>query len=222
MRALALSVAAAALGVGLGYGAALVSRILGLIFLEAALVGLLGGAALLLVALLFGVRSLAAAAFACFLLAVAGWGGQRLGDYRYDRRAAVIAGGDPAIAMLTAEERAALFEPTDLAARRAAAAEAFDADLVARTGRAGLWGHVQARWTEGVVVARAFGWSARAPLPPIAVALGQAASALASMGLAWLALRRLAWVARCAACGRLLDDDELDAARCAECVSAPS
>ncbi len=217
---LALVLLAAVIGLLTGVAAAFVERFFSVLLLDALLVGILGGSALLFLGLLLHAPA-RVVAVCCLLLGLGGAAGHRAGDYHYTLRSLGLTEADPGLGGLTGAELEETF-PADLVRRaRAQVEEAYQQRLFAETGRRGLLGHVMMRTREGVILAGAGHAHLRAPLPPVAVVLGWLLSFAASMLLGWLVLRRLAWVPRCEGCGRLVgvgEDGEPSA--CASCHSS--
>lgn len=219
-RGLALALCSAVVGFLLGVSAAYVERFFSLLLLDALLVGILGGSALLFLALLMHAPPRVVVP-CCLLLGILGAVGHRVGDYRYTIRSFGLAEADPGLAGLSASEIEGAFSRDVLQRARASVAEEYQRRLESETGRRGLLGHVILRTRGGVVLAGAGSARFRAPVPPVAVVLGWLLSFAVSVLLCWLVLRRLDWAPRCERCGRLVGlGEDGEPSPCSACYSS--
>jgi len=215
------------LGFGLGYGVAYIGRLFNFFLLDAALIGVLGGAILLLVGLAARIRPGKLLVVGCVVFTFASWVGQRSGEYRFALRAHTRA------SLMVLEESG---EELDVASRARAQKDArsfFENNIKNETGLTGIWGYMEQQWTRGVLLLRFGGWSQRIPLPLTAVLMGQVLSSLAAFLITWMLIRRLEWLARCVLCGRVLplpegkspgeegepQQEEEASEKCADCVA---
>jgi len=187
---LIFSGAASLLGFALGYGVAYISRLFNFFLLDAAIIGVLGGAVLLLAGLASRVRPGKVLILACVLFTFASWVGQRMGEYRFALRAHARA------AILVVEESG---ESLDFERRKAVVQESkrlFEQNLMEESGKTGVWAYMEQQWSRGVLLLRLGSWSQRIPLPLTAVLMGQVLSSLVAFLLAWMLVRRLEWLPR--------------------------
>jgi hypothetical protein len=219
-RGLALALCSVVVGFLLGVSAAYVERFFSVLLLDALLVGILGGSALLFLALLMHAPS-GIVPLCCLLLGLLGAAGHRAGDYRYTLRSLGLSEADPGLSELSAAEIEGAFPKGVLQRARAEVEAEYQRRLEVETGHRGLVGHIMLRTRGGVVLAGVGSSRFRAPVPPVAVVLGWLLSFAASVLLCWLVLRRLDWAPRCEGCGRLVGlGEDGEPSPCSACYSS--
>jgi len=209
------------LGLSLGYGVAYVGRLFNFFFLDALLLGVLGGAILLLIGLWARVRPGSILVIGCIVFALASWAGQRAGEYRFALRTHMRT------AVLVLEESGDALNKEEREKVQEEARRFFDRSVKGDSGEKGMWGYMEQQWSRGVLLLRFGGWSQRIPLPLTAVLIGQVLSTLGAFLIAWMIVRRLQWLSVCALCGRPISlppegeaEDVEPQAKCQDCLAA--
>jgi hypothetical protein len=195
---------AAIVGFSLGYAAAYVARLVHVAFLEAVIVGILGGSLILFTALFVQAPPRGWISVACVVLGMAGWFGLQTSDYRHTLKQLTQRGLDPGLQTLSVHEIELITTPEQRARLQNDATAIFHDALRQRTGTTGLWGFVRLRWQNGLVIMRVGTKTLRGKLPSSLVLASQVLSVLLSVLLAWMVLRRIGWALQCVSCKRYI------------------
>lgn len=206
---LELSLVSCLLGFLLGYSMAYLGRLVHIIFLDATLIGLLGGSLALFYALLRHIHPGRWLLSTCLLIGALGWYGQIYGEYRFTQRSVSHSAGDPVIETIGLEKLEPILDPVALSKKQKEALEVFERKLEEETGHRGLQGFLLYRWQKGMVALGIGPNKSRLSLPTGASAALDLLKLFLSMGLAFLTLRRLAWVKSCPECNRYLERNAL-------------
>ncbi len=188
----------ALVGFLLGYSYAYIGRFVQLLFLDAILIGLFGGALLLFVALIRHINFARWLSATCVTVGLMGWLGMQAGEHRIAKRVFARM-GDP-----ISQETASGDTMLELSEKAEALSE-------------GWFPYAKWRAERGLMITRVGPRIARVKIPAEAVFLTQALSMVLAIFLCWLVLRRLGWVEICPETGRFIpirrsdeEDEEME------------